>query len=162
VNPLADIVVDGTVRVAFVPTISNQAAPTTAELNAGTLLQSVMTPDGLQNWQPTTAAVDNSALDSTFTTSTIGRDSFNNPTMQFKKQASGDTVYNLLLRATAGFVVIRRYVASGTAWTTGQAVEVYPVICGQTLGVDPAANEVAKYQIPFMVTASATIRAAIP
>ena len=159
--PLADIVVDGTVRVAFVPAIANQAAPTTAELNAGTLLQSVMTPDGLQNWQPTTAAVDNSALDSTFTTSTIGRDSFNNPVMQFKKQLTGDTVYNLLTRGTAGFVAIRRYIASGTAWTSTQPVEIYPTICGQTLGVDPAANEVAKYQIPFMVTAAATIRAAV-
>jgi hypothetical protein len=158
---MADIVVDGTVRVAYVPTISNQALPTTTELNAGTLLQSVMTPDGLQNWQPTTASVDNSSLDSTFTTSTIGRDSFNNPILQFKKQATGDTVYNLFVRALAGYIVIRRYIASGTAWTTGQAIEVYPIIAGQTIGVDPAANEVAKYQIPIMVTASATIRAAV-
>lgn len=158
---MADIVVDGTVRVAYVPAIANQAAPTTSELNAGTLLQSVMTPDGLQNWQPTTAAVDNSALDSTFTTSTIGRDSFSNPILQFKKQASGDTVYNLLTRGTTGFIVIRRYIASGTAWASTQPVEVYPVIFGQTIGVDPAANEVAKYQIPAMVTASATIRAAV-
>jgi hypothetical protein len=158
---LADIVVDGTVRVAFVPAISNQSAPTTGELGAGTLLQSVMTPDGLMNWQPTTANVDNSALNSTFTTSTIGRDSFSNPALQFKKQASGDTVYNLLTRGTAGFIVIRRYVNEATAWTSGQAVEVYPIICGQTSAVDPAPNEVAKYQIPTPITASATIRATI-
>jgi hypothetical protein len=158
---MADIVVDGTVRVAYVPTISNQALPTTTELNAGTLLQSVMTPDGLQNWQPTTASVDNSSLDSTFTTSTIGRDSFNNPILQFKKQLTGDTVFNLFVRALAGYIVIRRYIASGTAWTSGQLIEVYPIIAGQTIAIDPAANEVAKYQIPCMVTASATIRAAV-
>lgn len=158
---MADIVVDGTVRVAYVPTISNQALPTTSELNAGTLLQSVMTPDGLQNWQPTTAPVDNSALDSTFTTSTIGRDSFNNPILQFKKQLTGDTVFNLFVRGLSGFVVIRRFIAAGTAWTSAQLIEVYPIIAGQTINIDPAPNEVAKYQIPIMITASATIRAAV-
>jgi hypothetical protein len=37
---MADIIVDGQTRVAYVPTIANIAAPTTTELNAGTLLQS--------------------------------------------------------------------------------------------------------------------------
>lgn len=158
---MADIIVDGNTRVAYVSAISNQAAPTTTELNAGVLLQSVMTPSGIQNFQPTTAPVDNSALDSTFTTSTIGRDSFSNPLLELKKQASGDTAYTTLTRGTTGFIVVRRYVASTTAWTSAQAVEVYPGVCGQTIAVDPAPNEVAKYQVPWMITASPSLRAAI-
>src|SRR5262249_3962702 len=126
VTPLADITVDGMTRVSYVASISNQAAPTTTELNAGVLLTSVLTPDGVMGFEPTTADVDNSALDSTFDTVTIGRDSFSDTKLQFKKQASGDTAYTTLTRGTTGFIVIRRYISSGTAYASSQAVEVYP------------------------------------
>src|SRR5215475_1325071 len=158
---MADIVIDGQVRVYFVSAIANQNAPTTSELNAGVALQDVMTPDGLQNFQPTTATVDNSALSSTFTTSTIGRDSFGDSRLQFKRQSGTDTVWNTLTRGTAGFIVIRRNVAAGTAWSSTQAVEVYPMICGQTIYVDPAPNEVSKWQLQTPITASPSIRAAV-
>jgi len=148
-------------RVSYVASISNQAAPTTTELNAGVLLTSVLTPDGLMGFEPTTADVDNSALDSTFDTVTIGRDSFSDTKLQFKKQASGDTAYTTLTRGTTGYIVIRRYIASGTAYASSQAVEVYPIICGQTIAVTPAPNEVAKYQVPTKITASPTLRASI-
>src|SRR5215813_9128607 len=105
---MADITVDGMTRVSFVSAIANQNAPTTTELNAGLLLTSQMTPDGLMGFEADTADVDNSALDSTFNTVTIGRDSFSDTKLQFKKQASGDTAYTTLTRGTTGFIVIRR------------------------------------------------------
>src|SRR5262245_4300547 len=106
---VADIVVDGFTRVAYVPTISNINAPTTTELNAGILLQSVMTPDGLTGFEASTADVDNSALNSTFDTKTIGRDSFSGTKLIFKKQNTGDTAYTTLTRGTTGYIVVRRY-----------------------------------------------------
>jgi len=158
---MADIVVDGFTRVAFVTAIASQAAPTTAELNAGILLQSVMTPDGLTGFEPTTADVDNSALNSTFNTVTIGRDSFSGTKLIFKKQATGDTAYNTLTRNTTGFIVVRRYLAESTAWASTQVVEVYPVIFGQTRNLAPAANTVTKWEVDTKITSSPTIRGAV-
>ena len=58
---MADIIVDGKTRVAYVPTIANIAAPTTTELNAGTLLQSTLIPAGLEGFENSTAEVDNTS-----------------------------------------------------------------------------------------------------
>jgi hypothetical protein len=44
---MADIPADGNIRVAWVTSIANKAAPTVAELNAGLLLTSIITADGL-------------------------------------------------------------------------------------------------------------------
>lgn len=158
---MADIVVDGFTRVAYVPTIANIAAPTTAELNAGILLQSVMTPDGLTGFEASTADVDNSALNSTFSTVTIGRDSFSGTKLTFKKQATGDTTYTTLTRGTTGFIVVRRYIAETTAWTSTQVVEVFPVIFGQTRNLAPTANSVTKWEVDTKITATPNIRAAV-
>lgn len=158
---MADIVVDGFTRVAYVPTIANIAAPTTTELNAGILLQSVMTPDGLTGFEATTADVDNSALNSTFNTVTIGRDSFSGTKLTFKKQATGDTTYTTLTRGTAGYIVVRRYIDNATAWTTAQVVEVFPVIFGQTRNLAPTANSVTKWEVDTKISATPNIRAAV-
>jgi hypothetical protein len=158
---VADIPVDGFTRVFWVSAISNIALPTTTELNAGLSLTSTMTPDGLMNFQPDTADVDNSSLASTFDTVDVGRDSFKNTALRLKKQTATDTIYNTMTRGTAGYVVVRRDVDQSTAWTTGQAIEVYPAKCGQTRRLDPAANEETKYEVPIKITSQPNLRAAV-
>src|SRR5213080_2362110 len=44
---MADMLSDGNIKVTYVPTIANQAAPTTTELAAGTALECLITADGL-------------------------------------------------------------------------------------------------------------------
>jgi hypothetical protein len=145
--------------VSYVPTIANIAAPTTAELNAGTALEALITADGLAGFQPETADVDNSALNSTFSTVTAGRASFSGTSLKLKKQSGTDAVYNLLTYGTAGYIVIRRDVAATTAWAASQAVEVYPVIFGEVQNQDPAPNELHKFVTPIKVTAQPNLRA---
>jgi hypothetical protein len=152
---VADVFADGQVRVAFVAAISNQAAPTVAELNAGILLNSTMTADGLVGFEATTAEVDTSALDSTFNTKNLGRDDYSGTLIRLKKQTVGaDTIRSTLTRATTGYIVIRRGIASATAWASSQQVEVYPIICGRRKEITPTANSVMKYEVPTMVTAA--------
>jgi hypothetical protein len=158
---VADIVVDGFTRVAFVSAIANIAAPTTTELNLGILLQSVMTPDGLVGFEPSTADVDNSALNSTFDTKTIGRDSFSGTKLIFKKQSSGDTAYSTLTRGTTGYIVVRRDIDNATAWASTQAVEVYPVIFGQRRRLAPAANTVTMWESDVKITTTPNLAAAV-
>ena len=158
---MADIVVDGMTRVAYVAAISNIALPTTTELNLGILLHSTMTPDGLVGYEAETAPVDNSALDSTFDTVTIGRDSFSNSSLMLKRQSGTDTIYTTLVRGVTGFIVVRRNVAAATAWTASQGVEVFPIICGQVKHMAPEKNAVTKYSVPTMITSSPNLRAVV-
>ena len=158
---MADSVADGRTRVAWVSAIANIAAPTTTELNAGTLLTSQLTADGLNGFQPDTAAVDNSALDSTFNTKAAGRANYDNTMLRFKKQTGVDTIYNLLTYSTSGFIVIRRDVTSTTAWATGDKVEVYPAQCGEVRNLDPEPNSVHKFEVPTMITTAPNLRATV-
>lgn len=158
---MADIVADGKTRVAWVPAIANIAAPTTTELNAGLLLQSLLTADGLGGFQPETAKVDTSSLASTFNTAKNGRTSFDSPMLTLKRQDTGDTAYTTLIRAAAGYIVVRSSVTESTAWTSTQAVRVYPVECGEVQHVDLEANSLERYQVPLTVTSSPNLRAAV-
>lgn len=149
---MADVFADGNVRVAFVPTISNINAPTTAELNAGTLLQTTLTADGLVGFEASTAEVDTTALASTFDTKGIGRDSYSGSMLRLKKQTVGsDPIRTALARGTSGYVVIRRGIAETSAWASSQQVEVYPIICGRRKELPPEANSVLKYEVPTMI-----------
>lgn len=158
---MPDITSDGKTRVAWVPTVANIAAPTTAELNAGMLLQTTLTADGLMGLSPDTADVDTSSLASTFNTNVNGRTSFSGTGLRLKKQSGTDTIFTTLVRDTAGYLVVRRSIAEGTAWASTQAVEVYPALCGELKRLDPEPNSVERYEIPLKVTSTPNLRAAV-
>ena len=159
---MADIITDGRTKVWLVPTIANIAAPTTSELNAGTSIEGLMTADGLIGFEPDTADVDNSALNSTFDTKLAGRASFSNTAVRLKKQAGSDTVYNTYVRDIVVFVAIRRGTTASTVWATGDKVEVYPAITGETRNLPPASNEVQKWELPLKITTTPSLRATVP
>jgi hypothetical protein len=156
-----DIVSDGMTRYAFVSAIANINAPTVAELNAGILLTTVMTPDGFVGFEPSTADVDNSSAASTFDTKTIGRDSFSGTKLIIKKQSGTDTVYATLTRGTTGNIVVRRDMDTNTAWASTQPIEVYPIICGQRRRLTPAANTVTKWESDIKITSTPSLAAAV-
>jgi hypothetical protein len=158
---LPDITADGKTRVSWVTSIANINAPTTTELNAGILLQSTLTADGLTGLQPDTADVDTSSLASTFNTTVNGRSSFSNTRLRLKKQSGTDTIFTTLTRDTPGYLVIRRSVAESTAWASAQGVEVYPALCGEVARMDPEPNSVERYEIPLKITSSPALRAAV-
>lgn len=146
---MADIIVDGFVRVAFVPTIANLAAPTVAELNAGTLLSSTLVPGGLEGFEPSPGEVDNAAFDSKFDTKLPGVSGYSGSRLILKKQTIGsDTIHTLLTAfGTAGFIVIRRGIDSATAWATSQKPQVNPITTGDWDYVAPERNSVLKYWV---------------
>lgn len=156
---MSDLFVDGNLKVTFAPSIANINAPTTTELNAGTSLETLITPTGLQI-KPTTASVDTSNLASTFTTQGVGRRTFA-ITVEMKRQTPTDTAFNLLPYKTSGYLVVRRNLAATTAWATGQNVEVYPVTVGEPELAPPAINEVQKFTSSMMVTSDPATRAVI-
>ena len=160
---MADIIVDGMTRVAFVPTISNIAAPTVAQLNAGTLLQSTLIPTGLEGFENTTAEVDNTSLASTFDTKLPGRQSFSGTGLVLKKQDGTDVVFNLLsVPNTNGYIVVRDGVSESTAWTIGDKVEVYPIrTASHSMLGRGEANSVLRYRVPTPVTDKPNLKAVV-
>lgn len=159
---MADSLADGNTRVAYVPAIASLTAPTTTELNAGILLQSLITPDGLVGFEPSTADVPTGSLASTYSTVDIGRDTFSGTMLRLKKQTSGDTAYTTLgARGVTGYIVIRRSVTEGTAWASAQKVEVYPVKTGRRRFLAPVENEVEKYEIQLKIYQAPEIDATI-
>jgi hypothetical protein len=158
---VADFLSDGTTRVAYVPAIANINSPTTTELNAGILLQSLITADGLEGLEASTADVPTTALNSLFDTVTIGRDSYSGTMLTLKKQVSGDTAFATLVRGTVGFLAVRRDLAETTAWTSTQPLEVYPVIFGQRVRMKPEGNTVTRWQAPFKITSAPSLSATV-
>jgi hypothetical protein len=158
---MADSLSDGRTKVYWVTSIASPNAPTTAELNAGTRLENLMTPDGLVGFEPDTADVDVSALDSLFDTKVAGRGSFSGTILRIKKQSGVDAVYNLLVRDLAGYVAVRRDVTAGTAWTTADKVEIYPSILGEVRNLPPESNSVHKYEVPVKISSSPFLRATV-
>lgn len=153
---------DGRTKVWSVPSIVNIAAPTVAELNAGTSLECLITADGLIGFNPSTAEVDTSALCSEFDSKQPGRASFSGTMLRLKKQLPlPDTIYNTLIKNYATNIVIRRDVAVGTAWTVGDKVSVYPVACGEVNDLQPEANSIHKYEVPTPISVAPQLRATV-
>ncbi|MFE7398852.1 hypothetical protein [Streptomyces sp. NPDC057557] len=149
---MADLISDGKTRVVWLSTIANINAPTVAELTAGADYTKRITPDGLK-LDPSTADVDTSSLASKFDTKTAGRVGFD-AELTFKRgdNPTDDAPFSTLKYGVSGFLVVRRGVDYATAWTIGQKVEVYPIICGEPANTSPAANEVMKFVSPMKVT----------
>lgn len=139
---IADMLLDGNLKVSWVSTIASLAAPTVAELNAGVSLESRLTPDGV-NISFDTKMIDNSALDSTYDTEQVGRSKVAT-SLKYKAGAVGttDDVRNALVFRAVGFLVVRRGTDSTTAFAASQKVEVYPSQCGRPNPDSPAPNAI--------------------
>lgn len=159
---MADALVDGNTRVAFVAAIASPSAPTTTELNAGLLIQTFLTPDGLMGLEPDTTKSNTSSLASVWGTENKGQINLNNMLLRLKKQTGTDTAYTTLAYGVTGYLVVRRNgVAETTAWTAAQAVNVYPIICLQRRSLTPESSAVEKYEVPLALTSAPSLDAAV-
>ena len=153
---------DGMITVRHVPSVANKAAPTVAEINAGTDLTPHMTKDGLtvpsgQNM------VDDSNLNEVFDAQVVG--SYGGPISMTMKRNNGaggtDTAWNLITYGLAGYLVVRRGIASATAFAASQAVEVYPVQYHEPVMMQTATNEQARFTAQAAVTSAPSLKAVV-
>ncbi|OLT24419.1 hypothetical protein BJF79_13840 [Actinomadura sp. CNU-125] len=137
----ADLLGDGNVKVSFVLTVANIAAPTATELNGGTDLQEYITKEGLEISAEQTP-VDNTALASVAETEDAGTTKYE-ITLTYKRKAltADDVAFTTLVPGTLGYLCVRRNKAHTTAWAASDEVEVYPVRVGSYMRQPPALNE---------------------
>jgi len=153
------VILDGRVRVIWMTACSVIAAPTVAELNAGTDITSYIRPDGLDIGM-STGSVDVGNVGSTFTLTRVGRRS---PTITLgchhdATSGSTDPAWNLLVYRATGFLAVRTGVLTTTAFATGQgaggttgALEVYPVECTEFTPGKPAPDTSWDFDVSLMV-----------
>jgi hypothetical protein len=148
---------DGNIRLAVVATIASIAAPTTAEVNAGTLIGNFVTKDGLtvpaeQNY------VDNFSIIETYNSQVVG--SFGGPiSMIGIRDNVTDTFWDLVVYGTNTHLVVRRGTASGTAWGAGNKVEVYPIQWHEPLPMQTAQDEQGKFSAAAAVRSQPNLKA---
>lgn len=150
---------DGYTRVWWVPTISNIASPTTAELNAGTALEALMPPDG---WDPglDDSSYTTSTLAGTVETEGVGRLKAA-PKTKFFSDLFSDAQWALFAANPTGNLVSRRGIAVGTAWTSAQKVSVYPSQARVRKEKGTAENEKTQFGLDFVLTAAPAVSVAI-
>lgn len=147
----ADLLSDGNIKVAWVPTIATVTAPSAAELTAGVDITPLLTPDGLTT-DASTAVVDLSSLASTTNTEGAGRVSWS-LMLKFKRKVvlAEDIAYTTLVYRALGYIVVRRTMAYATAFAASQKVDVYPAQATEaSLKFGP--NTVQHGEVPMLVT----------
>lgn len=158
---MTDIILDGNMAVSLVTTIPDISAPVAATVAAGTDISLLLTPDGLAGFDAATNWVPNAGLGAVFETQLPGTVSYGDMSLTFKWQAGADAIWAMLIRGYLTNIVIRRRIARATAWTAGQAAEVYPIVCGQYTPVPYERNSLARFKVPFGLSAEPNLRAVV-
>lgn len=150
-------------RVHWVPGaagIASMAAPTVAEIDAGTDLSCFLTKDGL-NPGGNTNKVDGAALCSRVDGQTIGSVGYDASLKLFRDNAvGGDDAWDLANWGDLGFLVVRRGVLHGTAFAAAQNVEVYQAQMGEPVPAPSAANTNQTFMLDLAV-ADAELKAVV-
>lgn len=146
------VIIDGRVAVAWCTSIATMSAPTVAEINAGTRLETFITPTGL-NITPTTAASDVSNLGSKAVAERAGRVKYAVKCV-FHHDGGVDTAWSLFTYRTNGFLVVRRGIDRPVAFASTQNVEVYALECGEPDQVDPSPGANWDFNVDFFLTES--------
>lgn len=147
---------DGNVKVVLVPTITDAAAPSVAELTAATDLSLYLTSDGFTPGLSEQTVADE-RLASTATYEQPGRSSrtLDVTYIDNTNSANADTdneAKDTLVPGSTHYLVVRRGKAWDAAFATGDKVQVWPVKAGQYADQPPEANSVLRTSQKLFVT----------
>jgi hypothetical protein len=152
--------IEGLGRLYHVPTIATVGSPTTTELNAGTDLTTFVPRDGFAP-NLTQNVVDISAISDRFDITAIGSEggSF---TLTLYRDNSADTAWNLYVASNVtGYLAWREGIANTTAWTSGQALMVWPYQAHKPIPVATAQNAGRKFTIMVAITTTPSRNAVV-
>lgn len=134
----------GVTKFYFCPTIAAIAAPTVAELTAGTRLTNIADMAGFSF---TNQPIDTPDMDSTFTSKIPGEDQSEDSSFTFYEPKTGtDTNMTVLAKGTAGFIVIFYRGTAGASPAAADKCEVWPVTSSGPARLYTMSAEAAKWQ----------------
>jgi hypothetical protein len=143
------------VEVWVVPTITNLSAPTAAQMNAGTRLTTFIR--GGVSIDFASNLVDSATLESAFNSTSPGTFGGGlNSLNGVLRDNANDAAWNALPRDTAGYLVIQLGTATGTAWGSGDVVDIYPwQVVSRNTG-DLARDQLVTFDVGFAITSVPT------
>lgn len=148
---------EGKVKVHYVPTIADKAAPTAAEIAAGTNLTPFTPTAGLAaDFNQNNASIN--MLDDGFNAEDIGTEGATLVlTFTRDEVAANDDAWDLFVRGLSGFIVISRF---GAPVATSR-VEVWPIRAHRAVPLAPAENEYQQARVNCAVTGQPELRAVV-
>jgi hypothetical protein len=144
----------GLTQVNYTPTIANKAAPTRAEINAGTNLSPET--NAIDGWQPQSNFLDAPDLVSAFVPKVAGSVEAGDSSLTLYASSNSVDVRSLLPRGTVGFILML-----DESDTAGRKMDVYPVTVGSQAKIRDI-GDVAKIQINFAITSAPAENVTIP
>jgi hypothetical protein len=144
----------GLTQVNFAPAVANKAAPTRAEINAGTNLSPEVS--AIDGWQQTSNFIDAPDLVSSFVPKVAGGVEAGDSSLTLYSSSNSIDVRSLLPRGTVGFIIML-----DESDTAGRRMDVYPVTVGSQAKLRDL-GEVAQIQISFAITSSPAENVTIP
>lgn len=151
-------------KVVFAPAVANLAAPSGAEITAGTVLTVPASTVAagliaLDNWETDGANIEVPDVASTFDKTIPGRSSAKEPSAAFyDDDAASVAIRTALAEGTAGFMIIMKM-----GQTTGRRCEVWP--CRVNTLNDSQVhnkNEAAQFSATFAITDAPNKNAVVP
>lgn len=145
----------GITKFKFLPAVASLDAPSRAEISAGVDLS----PDvsDVAGWTYTNTPIDTPDFATTFTPQIGGEDKAAQSSLTFYDNDASTTIRAALVKGTAGFMVLMPY---GDVPT--KRCEVWPATVVSIADQYATANEAAKFQVTFSITARPHQAAVIP
>lgn len=153
----------GTARVIFAPAVASLAAPTRAEITAGTVLAEpgttvVVGMKEMNGWETSPSDIAVPDVNTTFDGTIPGRKAASSPSVTFYDDTAASTIRTAQAEGTAGYMIIMPY-----GDTEAKRCEVWP--CRVSALNDSQvtnANEAATFTAMYATTGEPDKAAAIP
>jgi hypothetical protein len=157
----------GTGQLRFVPTIANIAAPTVAEITAGTNLTGWMRQDGLKR-SVSGNTIDIADASSLFNTTDAGtRDASFSITFYRDTVSGSDTAWSTLPDLTRGYFVVAPFGFTGAGSGTSKAplatdrCEVWPIVIISRAPEDEGKDKAETFMVNVAVTTTPNLTAVV-
>ncbi|NJP24463.1 hypothetical protein FLW53_09625 [Microbispora sp. SCL1-1] len=144
-----------TTKVYWVPTISNKAAPTRSELNAGTDVSRAIAD--VNGWQVSSEMIDVPDMGSRFISKIPGRISANDSSITYYMDTAGVDARTVMPRDTTGYIV---WLDGGDV--AGRKCDVFPVTVSSHGKSRSAGAEPARITIQYAITSEPAENVSIP
>lgn len=150
---------DENIKVVWATSVASIAAPTVAEIGAGTDITCLLTKDGL-TFGVTTASIDASTLCSRFMHSEPGSVDVKPVIKGYRFTSTDDDLWDLVDWGDAGYLIVRPMVPYGTAVAAAQKVIVIAGKWGEPEPAPTAANSMQTFSANLN-TSDVNLKAAV-
>lgn len=139
----------GFTKISWVTTLTI-TAPTAAQLNAGTRLETFVKT--MPNLPRSANLVDVATLDSKYEKRQVGTRGGEVVTAEFLRDGTTDTAYTTLAEDTVGFFVVARKGIAGTVYAAADKVDIFPATIASLVDGTPGRNDADFFVSEMVVT----------